>query len=167
MPAASLDLLAVRNAITSLLAANPELADDEVLRADMIEGQTNAFEYLSRLVRAIGASEALDDGLAAYITELKERRSRLERRVHSLKTLIYKVMSAAGLSRAELPEATVFIRRGVKRVIVTEEEMIPREYLRIKTEVNKTKIKEAIAAGDTVPGAVLSNAEDMLVINVK
>jgi hypothetical protein len=164
---ARLDVDAVRQAIADLLLANPELEEDDVLRADMIEAQTGAFEYLSRLVRAIGMTEALDDGLAAYITELKERRSRLEQRVHSLKTLISKVMNAADLSKAELAEATIFIRRGVKRVIITEEEMIPRDYLRIKTEPDKTKIKEAITAGGTVPGAVLSNAEDQLVINVK
>jgi len=162
-----LDPKSIVDEITALLLANPELDEDEVLRADMIEGSTGAFEFLSTIVRKIGATQAIATGTAEYIGELQERKARLERREYSLRGLIAKVMNSAGLTKAELAEATVSIRAGVPRVVITNEHEIPREFLRIKTEPDKTKIKAAINAGEAVPGATLSNAEPTLAIHVK
>jgi hypothetical protein len=38
-----------RRDLTALLAAHPELEEDEALRMDMAEGQTNAMEMLDEL----------------------------------------------------------------------------------------------------------------------
>src|SRR5215469_17181366 len=162
-----LDPKATVDEITALLLANPELDEDEVLRADMIEGETGAFEFLSAIVRKIGATQAIAAGTAEYIGELQERKARLERREHSLRGLIQKVMNSAELKKAELPEATVSIKAGVPKVVIINEAEIPREFLRIKTEPDKTKIKAAIQAHEDVPGAALSNSEPVLAIHVK
>jgi hypothetical protein len=162
-----LDLKVVQDAITALLLAQPELEDDEVLRADMIEGETRAFEFLSRLVRSIGATQAIAAGTADYIGELQERKARFERREYALRALITKVLNSAGITKAELAEATVSIRAGVPKVVIINEHEIPREFLRIKTEPDKTKIKAAITAHEHVPGAALSNSEATLTIHIK
>ena len=162
-----LDFKAVADAITLLLRDNPELDDDEVLRADMIEGQTNAFEFLSHIVRKIGATQAIAAGTTEYIGELQERKARLERREHSLRGLIAKMMNAAAITKAELPEATLSIRAGVPRVVIVDERIIPDEFMRIKKEPDKTKIKAAIGAHEHVPGAMISNAEPVLAIHVR
>src|SRR6516165_7451301 len=70
-----LDFKSIADAITLLLRDNPELDEDEVLRADMIEGQTNAFEFLSHIVRKIGATQAIAAGTTEYIGELQERKA--------------------------------------------------------------------------------------------
>ena len=162
-----LDFKAVADAITLLLRDNPELDDDEVLRADMIEGQTNAFEFLSHIVRKIGATQAIAAGTTEYIGELQERKARLERREHSLRGLIAKMMNAAAITKAELPEATLSIRAGVPKVIIINEHELPKEFLRIKTEPDKTKIRAALMVHENVPGAALSNSESTLAIHVK
>ena len=80
-----LDVKYIQDQITALLLAHPELVEDEVLRADSIEGQTGTFEFLSRIVRLIGSTQAIISGTAEYIGELQERKARLERREQALR----------------------------------------------------------------------------------
>jgi hypothetical protein len=163
----TLDLKYIQDEITQLLLAHPELEEDDVLRADTIEGQTGAFEFLSGIVRKIGATQATAGGTADYIGELQERKARLERREHALRSLIFKVMNTAELKKAELPEATLSIRNGSPKVVIVNEREIPGEFMRIKKEPDKTLIKAALAAHEHVPGAALSNAEPTLAILTK
>lgn len=162
-----LDIKSAQDQITALLLAHPELEEDEVLRADSIEGETTAFEFLSQLVRKIGSTKTLAAGTADYIDELQERKARLERREYALRSLISKVMNTADLRRAELPEATISIGAGRPKVVIINEKEIPGEFLRVKTEPDKTRIGAALSAHEHVPGCALSNAEPVLRILVK
>jgi len=153
--------------ITNLLLANPELEEDEVLRADMVEGSTGAHELISELVRRVGAAQVVAVGVDSYIRDLKERRDRMERREEGLRGLILKLMQHAGLSKVELPEATVFQRAGQRRVIITAELEIPDNFVRIKREPDKLAIRTELQRGGDVPGCVLSNAEPSLTIKTK
>jgi Siphovirus Gp157 len=163
----ALDPIFVQRQISDLLLANPELAEDEVLRADMIEGSTDAFEFLRTVVRKIGMTEATAHGTTEYIAQLRERQARLERREYALRQLIHKVMDTADLRKCELPEATLSIRAGQPKVVILNEAELPQEFMRVKTEPDKTKLKAAMQAHEHVPGAALSNAEPVLSIRVK
>lgn len=162
-----LDAAQIRQHIDFLLAAYPELGEDDVLRADMIEGETMAFEFMSKMVRRIGESKALADGIELYVKDLRERAARIERRVDGIRALIFKVMEVANLKKAELSEATLSIRAGQPRVILTDETLLTDNYVRIKREPDKTKIKEMLLRGADVAGACLSNSEPSLSIRVK
>jgi len=162
-----LDTKTVQDEITSLLLAYPELEEDEVLRADMIEGQTSTFEFLSSVVRKIGSTKALAGGTAEYIGELQERKARLERRDQALRSLISRIMNTAELRKAELAEATLSISAGRPKVMVINEREVPKEFLRVKTEPDKNRIGAALTAHEHVPGCALSNAEPVLRIIVK
>jgi hypothetical protein len=160
-----IDFKAIQDAITQLLLANPELEEDEVLRADSVEGQTGAFEFMSRIIRMIGATQAIIAGTAAYIHELQDRKVRLERREHSLRSLIAKILNTADIRKAELPEATVYIKAGVPAVVIINEHEIPDEFWRVRREPDRTRIRAALKAGEHVPGTALSNAEPFLAIS--
>jgi hypothetical protein len=157
----------IEHEIANLILLYPELEDDEQLRADMVEGQTSTFEFLSMLVRRIGETEATAAGTAEYMKELAERRARLGRRIEAFRTLAFKLMQAANIKKAELPEATLSIRNGTPKVIISDETAIPDGYYRLKREPDKTSIKAALASGLDVPGAVMSNAEPTISIRIK
>ncbi len=159
-----LDVKYIQDQITALLLAHPELVEDEVLRADSIEGETRAFEFLSRIVRLIGTTQATASGTAEYIGQLQERKARLERREHALRKLILRVMQTAELTKAELSEATLSVRSGQPKVVIVNEHEIPDDYMRVRKEPDKTKIKAALSAHEHVNGCVLSNAEPTLAI---
>jgi hypothetical protein len=156
----------VRNEITALLLAWPELADDEVLREDMIEGSTAAPEFLSELLRKVAATDVLLTGTREYRREIDERVQRLKRRKEAFRQLIKKVMELAGTKRMERVEGTVTIKNGVPHTIITDLASIPVDFIRVVREPDLTKIKAAIKAGEFVPGAELSNAEPTLQIRI-
>lgn len=162
-----LDLKVVRDQITNLLAVNPELEEDDILRADMIEGETEAFEFLRQLVHTIGDAEAKRDGLKKYIDLLDQREGRLGRRIMVLRNFAKLVMESTNLRKVELAEATLSIRNGPPRVVITNEHEIPDEFWRIKREPDKTKIKTTIQSGNHVNGAALSNGEPSLSILIR
>ena len=93
----------VRAQIELLLIAHPELAEDEILRADMLEGQTDLHKALSTFVRLIGEAQGNIDGLAAYVTTLQSRATRFERRIEGLADFIAEV-KAGRLSPVVLRE---------------------------------------------------------------
>lgn len=162
-----LDPATIKHEIDNLLALYPELAEDEVLRANMVEAETLAFDFLSVIVRKIGDSTLLNVGIASYMDELHTRRDRISRRIEALRAFAEKIMNAADLKRAELPEATLTIANGAPHVVITDETQLPLACIRIKREPNKSVIKDMLTRGDDVSGAVLSNAPPSLRIRVK
>jgi hypothetical protein len=162
-----LDPYVIRLQIDNLLLTHPELAEDEILRADMIEGETDAFELLDRIVAQINEAAILAGGTATLVSELDARLKRYERRQAALRELAFKVMQAADLKKAERPAATLSVRAGTPKVVITDEDAVTDDYCRFKREPDKTAIKAVLAAGGYVHGAMLSNGEPSLSIRVK
>lgn len=162
-----LDPQIIQQQIAGLLIEYPELAEDEILYADMIEGATDAFEFLTEIVRRIEDTKALSDGTAERIRELTERKARFDRRTEGWRAMAFKVMNTADMKKVELPTATLSIRNGAPQVVIHDSTSLPADCLRIKTEPDKTAIKEKLKAGGAVPGAYLSNSEPTLSILVK
>jgi hypothetical protein len=153
--------------VANLLLLYPDLADDEQLRADMVEGSTDAFDLLREIERRRRETETLIAGLGATLRDLQHRSARLDQRNRAMRELAFRIMSLADLRKVELPEATLSIRAGTPKVIVTDEALIPDMLCRIKREPDKTKIKKSLLADNAVEGAVLSNAEHTLTIRTK
>lgn len=162
-----LDQAVIQQQIANLVLQFPDLADDEVLRHDMIEGETEAFDFLSQIVRKIGDTKSLAAGTGEYIKELSERKARVERREEALRALAFKIMSAADIKKAELPEATLSVRNGAAKVVIHDEAAIPADCTKTTVAPDKAAIKEKLAAGQSVPGAYMSNGEPTLSIRVK
>ena len=99
-----MNLAIVRQQISNLLLELPELADDDVLRSDMLEAETDAHEFLRMLERRRQEAEHLTEAIAANITALSERKARMWRREEAMRKLMLKVMEAADLRKVELPK---------------------------------------------------------------
>jgi hypothetical protein len=162
-----LDPAVIKHQVDTLLSAYPELAEDEVLRADMLEGSTDLVEFLRALERRRQEASALAESVTMNIDALAARRARFERRDTGIRDLMFKMLQLAHLRKLEMPEATLSVRTGVPRVLVTDEAALPDELCRIKREPDRAKIKEALADFKPVPGATLSNAEDTFAIRVR
>lgn len=155
---------AIRHEVELLLRNHPELAEDDVLRADMVEGETQAFEFLRKLELKRREALALRESLHSTIAEMKSRAARYDRRDGWLRHLMMKIMESAQLRRVELPEATLIVGLAPPKVIITDEEALPIDCWRIKKEIDKVKIRDWIKEGVSVNGAHLSNQEPVLSI---
>ena len=165
-----LDPTFVRAQIELLRISHPGIWDDgdEILLADMLEAQTGLYEFLITLMRrALVDDETVVRGTEAIMAEMKARRLRYELRIEAARTLAFKLMQQAYVRKIELPIATLSIRAGQPRVIITDEAALPEHCIRTKREPDKVAIKEQLAGGQAVPGATLSNSEPTLAVRVK
>jgi hypothetical protein len=158
------DLL--RTEIAMLVNEHPEMADDEFLRADMLEGETPLHEVLTEINRMIEDARALRDGTKSRLDDLNQRRARMDRRMEFGRKLIEKILLAADLKRVELPEATISLRNG-QRSLIGDGVDLPDEFVKLTRAPDRVKIREALEAGQEVPGYALSNAAPQLTIRVK
>lgn len=161
------DLSHVTQQIDALLREYPELMEDDVLRADMIEGSTDFPAVIGQLLDAERNASAMSDAIKGRRDALTERAQRYDRHSDGLRAAMLKMMQAGDLKKMALPEATISVRAGTPRVIVTDETMIPEDLCRISISPDKKAIRERIDAGEAVPGAVLSNSEPSLAIRTK
>jgi hypothetical protein len=164
-----LDPTFLRAQIELLRRAHPDLWDEnEQVLLDALEGQTELFEFLTVALRQMYTAKAYATGLKRVIVEnFQPRQERYEQREQTLRTLMFRIMTAADIHKIEVLEATLSIRAGVPRVIITDETLLPPDCVRVRTEPDKVRIKERLARGETVAGAELSNSEPTLAVRVK
>lgn len=158
----SLDPALVTAQIANLRATMPELVEDDDAWLLSLESQTDAFEFLRQVELKRREALSMAAALANTIAELGLRQERFERREKAMRGLLEKVMLAADLRKAVIPEATLHFRNGPAAVIITDESLLPPEYIRTKSEPKRDEIKRAIRGGTTVPGALLSNRQPYL-----
>lgn len=149
-----------------MLAAFPELESDEELRADMLEGETNFHAVLTRLVNGERDADSLAKAVAGRISDLQTRKSRAERRKEAMRSLMFKLLKAAGVTSVPLAEATISIGKKAAAVEIVDEALLPKAYVRVSTSPDKTSIKEALQAGKKVRGAKMGEAGEQLSVRV-
>lgn len=160
-PANTWDITYLEAQLTDMFAAYPELAEDNELRADMLEGETDYHAVLARLVAQEREADSLSKGTAERIRDIQGRKARYERKKEACRVLLMRLLKAAGLPKVTLPEATVSIGKKAAAVEITDEGALPDNVVRITREPNKTAIKEALALGD-VPGARMGEPGEQL-----
>jgi hypothetical protein len=152
--------------IQHMLAVYPEIKEDEDLRLDMIEGETDFKRLMSKLVRIRKEKLADADGLGTYIDELSERKARQVRTADGVKSLMLSLMSVADVPKLTLPEATVSVAKPRVSVEVTDVDVLPQGTFTTVRKPDKNAIKSLLEAGDDVPGAVLKSGDPILTVRV-
>ena len=158
----------IRLAISNLKVSYPELLEDDEAWLATLESETDFNEILTTIIRRIEDTKALVIGTKDRFEELKSRKDRFEHRVETLRELAFKIMQAAELPKLELPEATLSIRKGSPQLIgdADAETLLP-QFRRVSVAPDRKAIKDALEAGQTVPGYTLSNASPSLTIRIK
>lgn len=93
---------------------------------------------------------------------LKKRLDQKKKRIESLKEYVAQDLLAHGETKKESTRV-VFSFRKSKAVEITDETLLPKNFLTIKTEVkpDKVEIKHAIDSGKEVPGAELVERQSL------
>lgn len=163
----SVDAKSVQASIADLMAAYPELAEDDVLLLDTIQGCTDLFEIAAKAVEIKAEADAMADAVKARISDLESRRGRFSRQSDAMRKLIKGLMEAAGQTKLTLPEATISITSPRTSVRVVDVDQLPQGYFSTVRQADKKAIGEALNAGQEIPGAELSLGEEGLTIRTK
>jgi len=81
-----------------LLAIEPDMATDEQLLFDTIDGQSEVIDQLRSIVRHGIEAEVFADALARHIKTLEQRRSRFEARSDACRSTVRNAMETLGLT---------------------------------------------------------------------
>lgn len=162
-----LDIQALRGRIGLLQAAYPEVFDDPEWLNDTLEGETDFHAIMTRLVDERQEADSMVAAVKERAKNLAERQARFATKSSKISEIMLGLMQSAGLKNLPLPEATIAVRDGVQSVQIVDENLLTGTYLRTKTEPDKTAIKEALKAGQEVPGATLSNGGPSIQVKVK
>ena len=162
-----LDANVTKAEIAKLLEAYPELANDEQLRMDTLEAETDAFKVIEKALSERQEAESMAEAIKVRETELHARRGRFERKSEAMRGLIKAVMQAAKLDKVQLTEATLSITKPRQSVNVTDLEALPQGFYRLKREADKTALKTALEQGETIPGAELATGTSGLTVRTK
>jgi hypothetical protein len=163
----AMDAATVARHVEALYAAFPELAEDEALRADMVEGETDLHRVVSRALDHRMEARTMVKAMAERRSDLAERSSRWQRREDAMDVLIKGLMDIAGLEKLVLPEATISVNKARASVEITDESELPQGFVKLIRQPDKTAIGDALKAGAEVPGASLAYGEPSLTVRTK
>jgi hypothetical protein len=164
-----LDAERIRTAIGALMLGYPELADDDELRADTMEGEVGLNDFIGRVLRQMQDRRIMVEGIDALMEEYTARRDRAVRTIDGYRAVILKLMLAAELAKIELPEATVSTRKVAPKVVIDDEAAIPDicKTQKVVESIDKAFIKRCLDDGMNIPGARLSNGDVGLTVRVR
>lgn len=150
-----------------ILEAYPELAEDESLRADVLDAETDFHKLIDSLVQRKLEARELATGAKLRKQEVGERQSRFERQEAGFDTLIKSLMQFADMQKVVLSEATVSITKPRTKVSILDVNELPQGFYAVERKPKSAEIKAALEAGQTVPGAELVLGEDGLMVRTK
>lgn len=143
--------LAQVNALKIMLVDTGDDGDERLL-VDMVDGETDAFDLVRKLLNEM----EIDDGIQAALTEQmanrKDRRDRSEARNEKRREAIAAIMACVGIDKLPLAEATVSLRTLPAKIAINNAAAVPEEYTKAKPTPDLEKIKAAFSpANDTLP----------------
>ena len=159
----SLDVVKATQAASSLVAALS--SDDEALRHDMVEGETDLFEAIEAALSEIDECDVIAAGCKEKEAQFAERRRGREARAERLRGLIEQALLVADLPSVKLTGATITVKSTPPKPIYEDEAAIPSEFWRQSDPVlDKKKIAEAVKDGREIPGVTMTNGSTSLQI---
>lgn len=153
------------SAIAAML--RDELAEDEQLYLDTLEGETDLYEITRKLLGEIERDEGDQAVLAKQIDARATRKKRLEDRVKTHRTAIMALLECANLDKLVLPEATLSVRKVPPKPIVTDEAQVPDELCKFTRKPDMAAIKAEVEAGRAVSGVSFDNGGQSITIRRK
>lgn len=141
-----------------------ELDLDAQTIADTLEGLSGDLETKAQnvafFVRNLQSTAA---AIKQAESDMAARRKAMENRADSLMRYLFDSMTVAGIEKIECPHFRLAIKNNPAAVEIFEPGLVPASFMRTPEppppSPDKTAIKEALKAGQDVPGARLTSGQ--------
>jgi hypothetical protein len=123
---------------------------------------------LAALLRSQLDDLTLVEALKGRIGDMRARLARLEQRVATKREIAASVMERAEIKKITEPDFTASFGVSGPKVSVTCEEKIPSQYWKAQDpKLDRLGLVVALKAGQTVPGALLTNGSSFISVRTK
>lgn len=143
----AIQVTAVLNHLRDQLGEEP----DEQLLLDSLEGETDAFELIGKLLNGIERDEGDVNALDTQIADRNERKQRAKKRVDGRREAIMALLECAGLDKLTLPEASLSLRTLPAKLAVNDPEAVPEDFTVVKRVPAMDAIKSAFSVDGDLP----------------
>lgn len=158
----SISFAEIQREIANILSVSDEDLTDEqkelfnIYAAELAEQEEDKIDGFVAFLRA---EQARADFLREEAKRLTNLAKNAESKLARLKTHYQYVMQSNGLKKVSGKAYSVSLR-ATPIVLVENENLVPRDFWRIKTEqsIDKTAIRDALKAGAVVPGCSLGKS---------
>lgn len=156
------DVFNLRGEVAAAANLNRQLADiqknDPEFMGAIIEGETNLFEAMEAVDKALAEDEMQVKALEGRIEELTGRKERLRRSAEVKRQLLASALVIAGKKQHRTTESTISLVDIPRKAMVLSEADIPSQYwVQPAPRLDKKALTAALKEGETVPGATLDN----------
>jgi hypothetical protein len=130
----------------------------EALAGELEDKAVNVAKFLRNM-------EAMAEAIKAAEADMAKRRKALESRAQWLKDYLKGNMEHTGISKIECPYFKLSIQNNPAAVHIFDEGALPEQFKEqvIDWKIDKTAIKKAILAGQSVAGASLVNGTRLVI----
>ena len=101
---------------------------DTALLKDAIEGETQLLETVDVVLRQIAADETHIEGIKAHQKIVTGRKSRLEKRTETLRTMLASALEIMEERKLERPLAVLTLKATAPKLVITDEAAIPSRF---------------------------------------
>ena len=130
----------------------------------MIEGdfKDKAQAVVSLTLNMDGSITALEN----EIQRLQDKKKVLQNKIDSIRNYLKMNMQATGISKIECPLFSITLSKPTKQVEITDESLLPDEFVKVKTTVSPDKVllAKVLKQGKEITGAILVDSEPRLII---
>lgn len=153
--------------IAAVVAMLPD-EDDQQLLADCLEGETDLYEFASRLLSQNEDDEGVVNALSEQIDDRKTRQERAKKRIASRRDMLMALMDIARIDKLTLPEATVTKRDILPKVIFPNVDLVPDAYCKFDRKLDRDKLKDITDGPDGLPSwATMDNGGRSITVRRK
>jgi hypothetical protein len=145
------------------------IEEDSEILASLAEEGIDVDTVIARLVRCTLDAKAAAAAAKQRASDLAIRQARFEHHEDAYRTTIAQILEALGLKSWRGVEASLSLRPGTAKVVITDAEALGPGYVQTKTvsSPDTTRIRADLEAGTSINGAVLSNPSPVLTIRSK
>jgi hypothetical protein len=147
----------ILTALRADIAVHHETLDDPDLMVVLAEGETSLLELIDLVLELDLFDEALISALKGNRDTLAVRLHRMEERRRSRRVVLEQALNLLERKSLERPTGTISLTDRAPSIVVDEESVIPAKFFDLKPVLNRRLAKEALEAGEDVPGARLSD----------
>lgn len=157
--------MAAASAALSRLEASGDVDTDEAAALAILREEAPAIDdVIARLLRASEEADVNAGMVRMRIDGLSARRERFINQHNEYRRTVTAILDALGVTKWKNAEYSVSVRPGKPGVVITDETAIP-DRLAVTTRTpDKKAIKAALASGEVIPGAELTNGMPILTV---
>jgi len=147
-----------------VLEMEPESEDEfGAMMTALDEIQAELSEKADNIVRYMRNLNAEAEALKAEETALYKKRKAVENKAERLKAYLAAQMTLCGLKELKAGLFKLRFQPTTPAISIIDESAVPEKFHRVKIEIDRLAIRDALKAGEEVPGIKIERGETLVI----